>query len=109
MGKAAAEREKRTTTSTDDPVADQLAIIEARQRFYGTVLNMGWRLAATFLAPLLIGIWLDKRFDSSPSYTICGLFLAVAGAVYVIRDTIRDVNEESAAEEKAEKSRVKNE
>lgn len=111
MGKAAA-RTKRTTTKSDDPLVDQLAVFEARQKFYGTVLNMGWRLAATFLVPVLIGVWLDNRFDTGPSYTLAGIFLAVFGSVYVIRDTIRDVNSEMAESDrksrKKPRKRVKN-
>jgi F0F1-type ATP synthase assembly protein I len=107
MGKTAAARSKRTTTETGDPVVDRLAMIDAGQKFYGTVLNMGWRLAVTFLLPVILGVWLDEKFDTAPSYTITGIFLAVFGSVFVIRDTIRDVNTGMAAEEKSHKKTKK--
>ena len=104
MGKAASR--KPTTTAETDPTEEYFAAIEAKQRFLGSVLNMGWRLALTFLVPVIAGAWLDKRFDTAPSYTITGLFLAIAGAVMVVRSTVRDVNAESAELEKQAKKKV---
>ncbi len=100
MGKSAT-RSKRMTTN--DPAQDYLAGFEAKQRFVGTVLNMGWRLAITFLVPIIIGAWLDKRFDAEPSYTITGLFIAIAASVMVVSSTVKEVNAESAAMEKKPK------
>lgn len=108
MGKAADARRKRTTIKNSDPTVEYLAALEAKQRFVSTALNMGWRLALTFLIPMLIGVWADNRFDSAPSYTITGLFLGVAGAGYVVYTTVKEVNAETAAMGKKSRRRKKN-
>lgn len=78
----------RTETS-----ADRLArIADARQLFLSSALNMSWQLAVTIIVPLIIGVQLDKKFDSSPSYTLGALFLAVTLAVWVVAKTIKSVN-----------------
>ena len=106
MGKAA-KRSSKTTTALRDPTEDYLAALEAKQQFIGTVMNMGWRLAITFLAPVIIGAWLDKRYDTSPSYTITALFIAIAGSVMVVWNTVKEVNIETAlADKKVKKKRV---
>lgn len=105
MGKAAAS--KRTTSAASDPAEQYLAALEVKQRFIGSVLNMGWRLAVTFLVPVAVGAWLDSRYATSPSYTITGLFVAIFGSVLVVKDTVKSVNEEMAAEAKLAKKPAK--
>ena len=90
MGKAAAS--KKTTTSAANGASQYLAEFEAKQLFIGATLNLGWRLALTFLIPVALGAWLDRRYDTAPSYTITGLFLAIAGSIVVIKQTVKDVN-----------------
>jgi F0F1-type ATP synthase assembly protein I len=107
MGKAA-KRSRKTTAVETDPTQDYLAVIEAKQRFISTVMNMGWRLAVTFLVPVIFGAWLDRRFDSSPSYTLTGMIIAVIGSVMVVSNTVKEVNEETAAEDKLTKKKRKN-
>ena len=68
---------------------------DAKQRFLASVLNMGWRLAVTFLAPVIIGAWLDYRYDTTPSLTLTALFVAVAASVVVIRNTVKEVDTET--------------
>ena len=103
MGKAA--KPKRETTVETDPTEVYFAALEAKQQFLGTVLNMGWRLAITFLVPVLIGAWLDRRFDQAPSYTITALFIAIFGSVMVVWNTVKDVNAASAEAEKKVRKR----
>jgi F0F1-type ATP synthase assembly protein I len=105
MGRAA---RKRTTVKNSDPTLDYLNAFDAKQRFISSVLNMGWRLAVTFMVPVIIGAWLDNRFDSSPSYTLTGIIIGVTASIFVVSNTVKEVNAESAALEKKSKSRKKN-
>ncbi len=66
-------------------------IADAKQQFLSSALNMSWQLAVTILVPVFIGVQLDKRFDSAPSYTLGALFLAVFMATGVVVKTLRGV------------------
>lgn len=68
-----------------------LAAFAARKAFVSTAANMGWQLAFTVLLPLIIGVKLDERFDSAPSYTLAALILAIGFAVMVVARTIKQV------------------
>lgn len=43
-------------------------------------LNMGWTMLFSLVIPLLIGVWLDKRLDSSPLFVLLGAILGVLAA-----------------------------
>lgn len=70
-----------------DPAVDQLAALNARNLFFGGLVSMGWRLAVMVLLPLFIGVQIDKRFDTSPNFTLGAFFIAIAGASYLIWKT----------------------
>ncbi len=72
--------------------AERLArIADARQLFLSSTINMSWQLAVTIIVPLLIGVELDKKYNSSPSYTLGALFIAVTMAGWVVAKTIKSV------------------
>ncbi|TXG76536.1 AtpZ/AtpI family protein [Patescibacteria group bacterium] len=85
MGKAAATT--KTTTAAQGELArliDSSAKSAARTQLIGSLLGTGWQLAVAVFVPLLLGMWLDRRFDSQPGFTL-GLFVVgVALASYVI-------------------------
>lgn len=103
MGKAAA---KQKTTITEPSAQQYLAALEIKQRFIGDALNLGWRLAVTFIVPVLIGVGLDSHFHSKPSYTLGGIFIAIAASVAVIRQTVKEVNEDLVKPTKKRKKNV---
>lgn len=105
MGKAAA-KSKTTTPAANDTTQQYMDVLAAKNRFFAVTLNMGWRLALTVLIPLIAGIKLDDRFKTSPSYTLAGFFLAVAGGAMVVWSSVKEVNAEQA-EEEAEKNTEK--
>lgn len=106
MGKAASRT--RTTSKTGDPVVDQLAVIDARNMLFGNLIGMGWRLAAMVLVPLFLGVQLDKRFDTSPNFTMGAFFLAIAGASYLIWKTYASMQREQLlADMKQSKRKLK--
>lgn len=49
---------------------------------YGPYLTSGIQLALTVAALAFLGIWLDKKFDSSPWFTIILSFFGVFAGLY---------------------------
>lgn len=101
---------KKAAGSKDEP-SDVLAeeiqlasrVFDAKQKFIAATLNLSWRLALTVLIPLIGGIQLDKKFDSSPSYTITGFMLAVVFGCIAVWQTVKEVNELQAEDDKENK------
>lgn len=100
MGKAATK--KTVTTKTDINAQQYLEVLAAKNKFFATTLGMGWRLAITVLIPLIAGIKIDDRFNSSPSYTLAGFMLAVAGGAAVVWNSVKEVTAEQAEEDMLE-------
>ena len=48
-------------------------------REFGPYLTLGFQLAVAVAVFLLIGIWLDGRFSTSPLWTLVGLAVGIAG------------------------------
>jgi F0F1-type ATP synthase assembly protein I len=88
MGKAAAGKK---TTNTESNAQNYMAALDIQQRFIGEAFGLGWRLIITFLVPVLFGAWLDSRFDTKPSYTLVGIFIAIAASITIIRRTVKDI------------------
>jgi F0F1-type ATP synthase assembly protein I len=103
MKKGAAKSKGTTTDAEVDDIQQLMNYASAKQLFIGTTLNMSWRLALTVLIPTVAGVQLDRRFDSAPSLTLAGFFLAVAGAFMVVASTVKEVNELQQAEDKKNK------
>jgi F0F1-type ATP synthase assembly protein I len=60
----------------------------------GLALNLGWTMLFSLLLPLLAGIWLDKRLESLPLFTMIGAVLGIlAATVGVARMTLRTFSE----------------
>ena len=94
MTKAAAKG--RTTTATKTDLDQYEAAMFAKQQFMSTALTMGWQLAVAVLVPLLFGIWLDKKFHSSPSYTLGAFMIAIFFGSMVVWRTVQGVNKDVA-------------
>lgn len=101
MGKAAAK--KNMTTTTEEDARQYLQVLDAKSKFLATTLGMGWRLALTVLIPLIAGIKIDERYNSSPSYTLAGFMIAVAGGAAVVWNSYKQVNAEQVEEDRLEK------
>lgn len=43
-----------------------------------------WRVAVPFLLFSLGGIWADNRFDTSPLFSVIGVFVALAAVAAVV-------------------------
>lgn len=101
---------KKAAGSKDEPtdvIAEEIRlaanIMDAKQKFIGATLNLSWRLALTVLIPLIGGIQLDKKFDSSPSYTITGFMIAIVFGCMAVWQTVKEVNMLQAEESKGKK------
>lgn len=73
-----------------------MAVLSARKDFINATLNMGWQLAFTILVPVFIGAKLDDKFNSSPSYTLAALFIAIGFAGAVVARTLKQITKEQA-------------
>ena len=89
---------------SDGSAARLAQISDAKQQFVDAAINMGWQLAITILVPVFIGVQLDKHFNSSPSYTLAALFLAVFMSCTVVWKTIKGVSRPQAAAPKNRKN-----
>jgi F0F1-type ATP synthase assembly protein I len=83
------------STSIED-MEQSMAVMAARKDFINGALNMGWQLAFTILVPVFIGAKLDERFNSSPSYTLAALFVAIGLAGVVVSRTFKQVIKDQA-------------
>lgn len=97
---------RNTTTVAQDEIEQFEAALGAKQNFIGAAINLSWRLALTVLIPLIGGIQLDKKFDSSPSYTLTGFMLAILFGCMAVWQTVKEVNEAQAEESKGKKKKV---
>lgn len=104
MSKAGATN--RTTTTEKSAQQFDMDVFAAKSKFFSATLEMGWQLALIVLIPLIAGIKLDQHFKSSPSYTLAGFMLAIAGGAMVVWKTVKAVAAEQA-ELEAEMSKIK--
>lgn len=82
----------------EDVVQSRLSALSPKRQFVEAAMNMGWQLAGTVLIPVIIGVKLDDHFKTNPSYTLGALVLACGGAVMVVSNVIKKVNQEQAAQ-----------
>lgn len=85
---------KKVTPAPRDEIERAAAAMAAKQQFINASLDMGWRLALTVLVPVFIGAWLDRRYHTSPSWTLASLFIAIGGACVVVWKTLRSINKD---------------
>lgn len=93
--------------SAESDIQQYVDVLEAKQQFISATLNLSWRLAVTVLVPVIGGIWLDKRFDTTPSYTITGFMLAVVFGCMAVWATVKEVNKLQSEEDKETKKRAR--
>jgi F0F1-type ATP synthase assembly protein I len=53
-----------------------------------SLLGLGWAIALSLVGGVLIGLWLDGRFGTSPILTIVGLIIGLAGAFLAGRQLV---------------------
>ena len=107
MKKAAVRTTTGEISSVGEEIQQSVKTLQAKQQFIGATLNMSWRLALTVVIPVVAGIKLDKHFDTAPSLTLAGFFLAVFGACMTVWSTVKEVNRLQADEDKKSRGRKK--
>lgn len=101
MTKKTAAGQKTTTTAESDTIQQALGTFTAKQQFMTSVLSMSWQLALTVVIPVIAGVKLDQRFDTSPSLTLTGFFLAAFAACMIVWNTVKGVNKLQSDEDKS--------
>jgi hypothetical protein len=86
---------KQATHTTDMP-QDLFPVFDARTRLVSSISSMGWRMAIMIIIPIIIGLKLDERFETKPSYVLTGFFLAIGGCAYIIYSEYKEINAEMA-------------
>lgn len=69
-------------------------------REVGPYLGLGLQLAVTIVGFVLIGNWLDKKYDSSYLYTIIGGVLGISIGIYNLIKTVNDLDKRNKNAEK---------
>jgi predicted F0F1-ATPase subunit len=82
-----------------DKIDDMLLKQAAKTQFFTSTANLSWRLAITVVIPLVAGVKLDEKLQSSPSWTLTGIFIAVAAGCAAVWATVKEVNKEQAETE----------
>jgi len=60
--------------------------------FITLVLDMTWRLAIVILVPVIGGYELDKALKTTPTITILGFVVAMAGMAFILWKTLQVAN-----------------
>lgn len=97
MGKTT-QRQKPTPVAQDE-LDSKLAQINARTLFFSATANMGLRLAVTVVIPIVAGVKIDEKFNSSPSWTLVGIMVAALAGCLAVWDTVKEVNRKQAEDE----------
>ena len=61
-------------------------------QFTGMALDMSWKLAIVVLVPIVGGYEIDSHVGSTPLITVIGFIIAMAGAGYVMWQTLQAAN-----------------
>jgi ATP synthase protein I len=49
-------------------------------RGLGLAMELSWTLLFSLLVPLMLGIWLDKKFNTTPLFILIGIFMGILAA-----------------------------
>lgn len=80
--------EKRTESGTDSKAAYPDSL-DTKQLFITSVIGMSWQMALAILVPVVIGYFLDRKFNSAPLITMIGLFIGVLMVVGIVWRTVK--------------------
>lgn len=60
-----------------------------RRRFAFTLIGVGWFVAITIILGAVGGLWLDRKFHTTPILALVGVTLGVALAMYGVWRMLR--------------------
>jgi hypothetical protein len=81
---------KSPAIKTTDPEKVRLA----KRAFYVNLFDMTWRMLLAMAVPVLLGAFLDKKFDTGDLFTAFGFLLSLVAAGFVIKDIVTKVSDE---------------
>ncbi|MCC5926306.1 MAG: AtpZ/AtpI family protein [Bacteroidetes bacterium] len=67
---------------------------------YGDYLGLGIQIAASMVMPLLLGVWLDKRYGSSPWFTLAGALFGIFSIFGIVLKIAFTANNQSSQRNK---------
>lgn len=70
-------------------------------RGFGQYIQFGLQIGITMSVPVLIGVWLDKRYETGPWLMLAGIFLGFISMFWTIYKTAMELN----AKDKRESNR----
>lgn len=97
-------RRKVTASVAQDQIDNSLAVLAARKQFVGATMNMGWQLAGAVLLPVILGTWLDNRYDTDHSFTLGSMVIATGMVVKIVMATLASIKKEQQETELKEKA-----
>jgi F0F1-type ATP synthase assembly protein I len=98
-------RKAAVKTTNIEELEQNLFALSAKRQFLAATTNMGFRLAVTVVIPIVAGVKIDERFNSSPSFTLLGMMIAVTAGCAAVWATIKQVNQEQAESSPSKPSR----
>ena len=81
-----APHDKPSGTRTEPPKNSTVLLL------LGTIADTTWRMFVPIVGLLLLGVWIDKRFDTLPWAMITLLIIGIAIAAELIRRQLTNVN-----------------
>ncbi|MDZ7718681.1 MAG: AtpZ/AtpI family protein [Balneolaceae bacterium] len=67
-------------------------IKDSKNRKYLEYAGLGVEIAASFFVPILIGYWLDERYQTSPWWLLAGIFTGVLLMLSIFIKIAKDTN-----------------
>lgn len=61
-----------------------------KNRKYLEYAGLGVEIAASFAVPILVGYWMDEKFQTSPWFLITGIFLGIILMIAIFIKIARD-------------------
>lgn len=69
-------------------------------REVGPYLSLGLQLAITIVAMVILGSWLDKKFQSGYAFTLIGGIVGISAGLYNLIKTVNDLEKRNKNEKK---------
>lgn len=67
---------------------------------FGHYIQFGLQIGVTMAMPVLLGFWLDRRYETGMAFTLTGVFLGFVSMVWTIIKTALELNEKDKREKK---------
>jgi hypothetical protein len=70
---------------------DKLNELSGLGKFGTALFDIGWKLAAVVIGFLLLGKWLDEKFNTYPLFILLSLGLIVVCFALILRSTLKHI------------------